>query len=379
VVLLSGQVSLVAVPANLLAAPAIAPATVLGVLATAVAPVSDGFAGLLAALAGAPVWWVVQVARRSAAQPWAAVPWSESPRGALLLAAVTVAAVLLARTIPRRPAASAGAAVVLGVALVVPATSPGWPPAGWVLAACDVGQGDALVLAVSVGTAVVVDAGPDPMAVDRCLRGLGVRRVPLVLLTHLHADHVEGLPGVLHGRQVGEVALGTYGEPAGELTRVRGWARAAQVPLTSVTVGERMAVGPLSWQVLWPARVIDEDSVPNNASLVLLVASHGLRLLLTGDVEPPAQRALLSRVNLPEVDVLKVAHHGSSYQEPALLAETRPRIALVSVGADNDYGHPAPQTIAALERAGALVGRTDTDGTLVVVGSGSSLRLVDRR
>jgi competence protein ComEC len=83
-------------------------------------------------------------------------------------------------------------------------------------------------------------------------------------------------------------------------------------------------------------------------------------------------------VDLPEVDVLKVAHHGSSYQEPALLAETRPRIALVSVGADNDYGHPAPETIAALQRAGALVGRTDTDGTLVVVGSGSGLRLVER-
>jgi competence protein ComEC len=131
--------------------------------------------------------------------------------------------------------------------------------------------------------------------------------------------------------------------------------------------------------VLWPARVIDEDSVPNNASLVLLVRSHGLRLLLTGDVEPPAQRALLARQRLPRVDVLKVAHHGSAYQDPALLAETRPRLALISVGIDNDYGHPAPATVRALRRSGALVGRTDLDGTLVVVGPRGHLRLVNAR
>jgi competence protein ComEC len=376
VVLLSGQVSLVAVPANLFAAPAVAPATLLGVLALAVAPASPTGAAVIARLAELPVGWIAAVAHVAAGLPDAAMPWPGSSAGAVLLAAATVLAVLLGRLLGRRPGAAAGVAAVLGVALVVPAATPGWPPAGWRLAVCDVGQGDALVLATGPGAAVVVDAGPDPRAVDRCLRGLGVHRVPLVLLSHLHADHVEGLPGVLRGRAVGELSLGGYGEPHGELVRVRRWTGRFGVPITTAVVGERVRVGSVSWQVLWPARVVHEGSVPNNASVVLLVRTHGIRLLLTGDVEPPAQRAMLARVPVPPVDVLKVAHHGSAYQDADLLAAARPRIALISVGADNDYGHPAPTTLRALRDSGALVGRTDRDGTLVVVGDRRHLRLV---
>ena len=376
VVLLSDQVSLVAVPANLLAGPAVAPATVLGVLATVASAVHPGAAAGLAWAAGGFVWWIVHVARWSAGLPAAAVGWPGSLAGAVLLGAVSLVAVAAVRSAARRPVPAGACAVVLVVALVVPARAPGWPPHDWVLAACDVGQGDALVLAAGAGAAVVVDAGPDPGAVDRCLRRLGVRSVAVLLLTHLHADHVEGVPGVLRGRRVGEVQVGLLDEPAAELTRVRRWAAAAAVPVTRARLGDRVRLGSLSWTVLWPARVVHAGSEPNNASTVLLVRVRGVRMLLTGDVEPEAQRVLVARGGLGRVDVLKVAHHGSAYQDPDLLATVRPRLALVSVGADNDYGHPARSTLTALRRSGAVVGRTDRDGTVLVAGSGRSVRLV---
>lgn len=376
VAMLSGQVSLVAVLANVLVVPVIAPATVLGVLATVASTAPGPLAAGLAHLAGWCVWWVVTVAERAASLPYAAFDWPSSVPGAAGLAGITAVLVYGVRHAFRRPRIGVGLLVLIAVAVGVPASRPGWPPRGWVMAACDVGQGDALVLAAGPGAAVVVDAGPDPPAVDRCLRRLGVRRIPAVVLTHLHADHVEGLPGVLEGRRVGEVVLGGYAEPTDELVRVTRWAAAAGVPLTRAVVGDRARIGTVSWQVVWPERVIGAGSVPNNASTVLVADVSGITVLLTGDIEREAQRALLVRGSLREADVLKVAHHGSANQELDLLAAVRPRIALVSVGADNDYGHPAPSTMRALRASRALVGRTDRDGTLVVVDRGGDLRLV---
>ncbi|MEY7979436.1 ComEC/Rec2 family competence protein, partial [Streptomyces pilosus] len=112
---------------------------------------------------------------------------------------------------------------------------------------------------------------------------------------------------------------------------------------------------------------------PNDASVAMLVRTAGLRLLLLGDLEPPAQRALAGSAaarSLAGVDVLKVAHHGSAHQDPGLLRLADPRLALISTGRDNTYGHPAPGTVAALRARGARVLRTDRDGALAVTGGG---------
>lgn len=247
---------------------------------------------------------------------------------------------------------------------------------------CDVGQGDATVLAAGAGSAVVIDAGPDPRLVDHCLRDLGVIRIPLLLLTHFHADHVAGLPGVLHGRAVGAIETTALQAPREQSVLVHRAAAAAHVPLAPAGPGEQRRIGNLRWQVLWPQSTpagtpaIFPDG-PNNASVTLLVHAAELTLLLPGDLEPPAQEALLhSYPALPPVDVLKVPHHGSAYQDPALLRAAHPRLALISSGQDNPYGHPAPRTVSALRAGGAEVLRTDTDGSIAVTGSGPTLRAI---
>ncbi|MET7364647.1 ComEC/Rec2 family competence protein [Streptomyces sp. NPDC005566] len=389
VVVLASRVSLVAIPCNLLAEFAVAPATVLGFAALALAPVAMPVAELLAQAAGWPVGWIASVARHGAGFSGAEADWPGGWPGAALLAGLTVLVVLSARRIARHPwvCSAAGLLLVLAVLRPVPLTRimTGWPPPGWAFAMCDVGQGDAMVLAAGEGTGVVVDTGPDPRLVDRCLRDLGITRVPLLVLTHFHADHVRGLPGALRGRQVGAIQTTSLGEPADQASFVRRTAAAAHIPMVPALPGEHRRIGPLDWRVLWPAAdargtapaFVTEE--PNDSSVTLYVRSGGLTLLLLGDLEPPAQQGVLrSYPALPRVDVLKVAHHGSAYQDPALLRSVRPRLALISCGADNPYGHPAARTVEALGAAGAKVLRTDTDGAIAVTGAGAELRAAGR-
>ncbi|MBM7439206.1 ComEC/Rec2 family competence protein [Streptomyces sp. HB132] len=389
VVVLASRVSLVAIPCNLLAEFAVAPATVLGFAALAAAPVSIPVAETLAEVAGWPVGWIASVARTGAALPGAEVDWPGGWRGAALLAVLTALLVLSARRLARHPWVCSAAALLLVLAVLrpVPITRliSGWPPPGWTFALCDVGQGDAMVLAAGDGTGVVVDTGPEPRLVDRCLRDLGITRVPLLLLTHFHADHVRGLPGVLEGREVGTIQTTTLDEPPEQAAFVKRTAAAAHVPMARAVPGERRRTGPLDWQVLWPAAGVPGAAPapvteePNDSSVTLLVRSGGLTLLLLGDLEPPAQQGVLrSHPALPRVDVLKVAHHGSAHQNTALLSSARPRLALISCGRDNPYGHPAARTVEALRSVGAKVLRTDTHGAIAVTGAGAGLRAAGR-
>ncbi|WP_338676624.1 ComEC/Rec2 family competence protein [Streptomyces sp. SCSIO 30461] len=381
----AARVSLVAIPCNLLAELAVAPATVLGFAALAMAPVAIPVAEGLAWCAGMPAEWIAGVARAGASLPGAEIDWPGGWRGGLLLAVVGALAILAVRVLARRAWTLAACALLMVLVVVRPApltrVVTGWPPPGWAFAMCDVGQGDASVLAAGRGTAVVVDAGPDAKLADRCLSELGITRVPLLLLTHFHADHVAGLAGVMRGRSVGMVQTTSYEEPADQAAFVRRTAARAGVPLAHATPGERRRLGPLDWRVLWPpAAPGPPPDGPNDASVVLYVrAADGPSLLLLGDLEPPAQRRLIrGRPAIPPVDVLKVAHHGSAFQEGGLSAGVRPRLALISCGRDNNYGHPSARTISALRAHGATVLRTDVDGAIAVTGTGGELRAVRR-
>ncbi|WP_300538054.1 ComEC/Rec2 family competence protein [uncultured Nocardioides sp.] len=369
---LSGQVSLVAVVANLLAAPAVGPATVLGLLGGCVGLVWPWAGRVLGTVATWCVGWIVEVAHRGAGLPTAAVDWSTSGAALVALTALTVVLAWRGPRLVSTRARGAASCVVLVVAVLVRPPVPGWPPDGWVLVACDVGQGDALVLATTPGHAVVVDVGPEPGAVGRCLDDLGVGTVDLLVLTHFHADHVDGLSAVLGSHDVGEVWVSRVLDPADGARSVLADAAAAGVPLHPAPYAGTWRSGATRLQVLWPTPG-EPDTGPgdgtaaNDMSVVLLVEVAGLRLLLTGDLEPPGQAALARTLPDLAVDVLKVPHHGSSYQDLGWLTGLGARVAVVTVGEDNDYGHPATSVLTALESAGARVLRTDTDGSVAVV------------
>jgi competence protein ComEC len=348
------QVSLAALPANVVAAPAVAPVVWLGTVAAALAqagPVVDPALRLLNAVAALPLGFVGLVADAASRAPGATVPVALGVSGVVAAYAGLGAAVASRRA--RLLAAGAAGALAIGVlARATSATGP--PPRDPTVSFLDVGQGDATLLQDG-SAAVLVDTGPpDGPILDR-LREAGVRRLDLLVLTHPQSDHEGAAARVLRALPVGAVLDG--GSVA--LGSVRRVAPAA---------GEVLRVGRLELRVLWPPAATASAPAPaggdpNDRAVVLDVRDGGLEVLLTADAESPITLPL----DLPAVDVLKVAHHGSADPGlPALLERLRPQIAVIEVGRANPYGHPDPGTMRALQRAVAHVLRTDRDGTVRV-------------
>ncbi|MBA8795861.1 competence protein ComEC [Friedmanniella endophytica] len=379
VAVLSGRVSLVGVLANLCAAPAVAPATVLGFAAAGLSLA----AAPLAALAGFGAAWSAQlilwVAHAGARLPGASTPWPTTPVAITLLA---VAALLVATAMPvvlRSRWLTGAVAVLMLVVVLRPAVVPGWPGADWAVVACDVGQGDGVVVRVGAGQAVVFDAGPDPAPMRTCLDQLAVRAVPLLVFTHFHADHVGGLTGVFAGRRVGQIWTCPYPSPPEGAAAVAAAAASRGIAVRVPAVGEQIAVGPVRLDVvgpvirfplLGPIAAEDSSSQQNEESLVVRVTTPELTLLETGDVEPLQQAAVLAATEAAggtlAVDVLKIPHHGSANQDPAFIAASRAAVAIASAGLHNDYGHPAPRTVRLVEGDGMTLLRTDRQGSVAV-------------
>ncbi|MCL3818236.1 ComEC/Rec2 family competence protein [Aeromicrobium wangtongii] len=360
---LSGEVSLVAVVANLLAAPAVAPATIAGLVGGLLAVVWPPAGQLCGVVAGASARWILAVGHAAADLDSAALEWNAPWQLLVLIVPVVAwAAIRLAS----RPVLFTGLALGVLIGMWRPPVT-GWPPPGWVMVACDVGQGDASVLPVGPGEAVVVDTGERDAPVDRCLDSLGIHTVRLLVLTHAHADHVDGWRGALDGRRVDQVLVGTSGGPS-----VRG------VPQHEARLGESFALGDTAADVLWAPVAAGEAGDPNAASVVLLARVRGVRILLTGDIGAQAQQRLLRTGADVSADVLKVPHHGSADQDPGFIGRVRAAIATISVGADNDYGHPTASLLTLLRRERARTWRTDTGGDIAVVLTDGRLRVVTR-
>jgi competence protein ComEC len=352
----------------------------LALAAAAIEPVFPGAAAALAWLAGWCAAWIALVARVVAGWPSAQV---ESPFVLALVAAVAGAVVLLRRA-PRYRRRALLAAVLsgslslgaVGCALV---PAPAWQaPHGLRVTFLDVGQGDSILLEVPEG-AVLVDQGPPEADVARQLRRAGVRSLTALVLTHPQRDHIGGAADVLRRLRVGTVidpGLAAASASADERAAL-GAARRGKVPVVVVRAGEDYRIGALRMHVLWPdgPGVASED--PNLNAVVLLASYGSTDVLLTADAESD----VTSRLPLRPVEVLKVAHHGSEDAGLSdLLRVLRPRIAVISVGNGNDYGHPRPETIAALADApGLRTLRTDENGRVVVESDGRTLTVRSQR
>jgi competence protein ComEC len=362
---ISGQVSLVAVLANVLAGPAVGPATVLELLAGAIALVSSTAGHLVAWGAAAPAAWIITVAVHGASLPGASRPWPADVAGLVALGIACAAALVLVPPVLERRALCVALASLATLAVVRPITAA--PPGGWVMAVCDVGQGDALALNAGPATAVVVDAGPDPALADRCLTRLGVKRIPLLVLTHFHADHVDGLTGVLRGRQVRAIEVTGFREPTTGATLVADIARHRHVPVTVPIVGGVQHVGQVTLRTIGPVdRAPPASDNPNDASIVMMAVIRGVRILLSGDAQTEEMNDLVRSGADLRCAVYKVAHHGSAHVDPRFVAATQASLAVISVGRHNDYGHPAPTALRELAELPAAVRRTDRDGTILV-------------
>jgi competence protein ComEC len=248
------------------------------------------------------------------------------------------------------------------------------------MVACDVGQGDAAVIKVGDNSGVVIDVGGDSALIDGCLKRLHIKKIPMLLLTHFHADHVGGLEGALRGREVGQIRISPLADPPETTQFVK--TTLSRLGMTSevMTYPEHFRIAEVDFQCVWPSRLIlGEGSDPNNASVALLVTTHGRRILMTGDIEPPAQNAIMQQLGTIQVDVIKIAHHGSRNQSEPFAAWVHAPVALISVGAANDYGHPAPETVSLYEMTGSKVFRTDLQGDLAVLVSGNQVRVATNK
>jgi len=365
------EVSLVGIPATLLASPLVALALPGALLTLILEPVLPGVAHFLAGgvdvVLAVLVEGTTRVARWDGASAWVPRVWTL----AALLGA-TLAGVWARRRGLRAPARRLVAG--MGALALVAA----WPVLGTAVGRghleirmLDVGQGDAVLLRTPRGRWILVDAGPPPTGrpgpVVEALVGAGVGRLELLVLTHPDADHLGEAAAILERIPVGSVL--DPGLPVGKTgyEEVLEAALEADVPWRAATTAPPgWTVDGVRLRILHPRGPWEEpDTVEaNDASVVLLLEYGAFEVLLPGDAPVRVERSVLEE--LPTgLEVLKAGHHGSRTSTDSLLvARTRPRLALVSAGRGNRYGHPAPEVVARLEGAGVRILRTDRHGTV---------------
>ena len=395
-------IPLASIPANLAALPAVAPVmwagmteAAIGQLAALGSPgeaVAEAASAAVALLSEPLLAWLGLVAARTAELPHAVAAVSLAGPVATLIAYAAllgfgVAAMRVvrraqpfvdeararARVASRRTLAAAALALLAVIVLVAGAVVKPAAPDRLTISFLDVGQGDATLVQHPDGSALLFDGGPADARVARLLRQAGVRRLSAVVATHASADHHGGLPEVLSRFPVDLLIDGGDGTPDLGFRRLIGDARRRGIPVRRAIAGQEIRAGGLTVSVLSPsprpAGPAPED--PNPRAVVAIVRSGGFELMLSADAESPTLAAL----DLPDVDAIKVPHHGSADAGLGnVLRKLRPEVAVIEVG-ENSYGHPHPDTLRTLARAVPHVRRTDRNGTVRLAVDGGRMVL----
>lgn len=286
-----------------------------------------------------------------------------------------LSSLVLMTLLSRKAQVKRGSAIILALLCMfvsafmwIPRLSRSPVPTEWSIAVCDVGQGDALILK-SDNAIAGIDVGRRPALMSHCMSMLGISHFDLLVLTHFDKDHVGGLAAV-----VGKVDYVISGPPENE--EDESLLRDLRSHGAEVERGKRGMSGNLGsarWNILWPDPRRSDMQVGNPGSITLEVSFPGFRSIFLGDLGEDSERALLSAGKIGPIDVVKVAHHGSADQYAGLYEQLQPKISLLSVGAENDYGHPRPQTIELLETMGSVAPRTDRDGLVLIHQVGNDL------
>jgi len=369
VVALSGYLSPMSIIANLLAAPVVAPITIVGFIAALISPFAPIVSTLLIWFIRFPAGFIVSVAAFISDFPVLTI------HNGVIGFSIVVAIVALLWLFKKSWKKSSAVILILIFSLT---WIQRWPAGDWQIANCDVGQGDSMVINLGNGRAIVIDVGPDEHAQDKCLKNLGISEIPLLVLSHFHEDHVGGLSGLTSSRKVGQTWISNNSEPAAQSQEVFSLLKKSEIVVAQK--GMKAEIGGIALEVLWPeVNIAQFETLPgdgsqiNNSSIAMIVSTIDWSIFTAGDLEPPAQNRLLGAVR--KVDIYKVSHHGSKYQDAELMGELSPQIAIISVGADNPYGHPAAETIASLTRLGTQVVRTDQDGAIAINAQSHHLRV----
>jgi competence protein ComEC len=371
--------------ANLLVLPAVAPAMWLGMAAAVTGQVPGFPVEALNAVSAPLLAYIAQVAAWCGRPSWAYLHVRLGPVGLIASYVGIAAAAVVAMRVGRRRrrdrrrrhgprrrlalAAVAAIALVLVLLLGAGAGSARPPTPGLRVSVLDVGQGDATLLQPRGAPAVLVDGGPPGDGLAAKLRAAGVERLGAALITHDQSDHAGGIRELLGAMSVERLLFGVL-----HRSTLRE-AQAAGIPTARLARGSELRSGWLRLEVLWPPAELlggphrGED--PNQLALVAVARWRRFSMLLTADAE-----AETVPLDPGPVDVLKVAHHGSDDAGlGALLDRTRPRLAVISVGAGNSFGHPTPATLETLAAHGVRTLRTDLDGTITIDVGGGSVRV----